>query len=318
VHPVRPADDWVSLRQQAGAADDALMRRLHGRDWRRRAGTGRGRFRWHVATVAAAAATAGFAAAGRRRAALAAGVCWLVLTVDFLRRRISPGPALSTPEGVAELRRMALTSPLIPFAALWHRVRGMVAHRRTPHWPPPLRAVLFDRDGTLVHDEPYNSNPDLVAPVDGARDVVVGLRRRGLAVAVVSNQSGVGRGLLTPEQVSAVNARVDAALGPFDSWRICPHAPEDGCLCRKPGPGLVLRAARDLRVAGYECAVIGDIGADVEAAIAAGARPILVPTAVTRPDEIAAAPDTADSLAGAVDLLIRAARVEHADGPGGR
>ncbi|NEE36296.1 HAD-IIIA family hydrolase, partial [Streptomyces sp. SID7982] len=93
---------------------------------------------------------------------------------------------------------------------------------------------------------------------------------RGVATGVVSNQSGVGRGLLTPGDVRRVNRRADALLGGLDVWVFCPHAPGEGCACRKPAPGLVLRAARCLGVAPERCAVVGDIGADVAAARAAG------------------------------------------------
>jgi D-glycero-D-manno-heptose 1,7-bisphosphate phosphatase len=97
-----------------------------------------------------------------------------------------------------------------------------------------VRAVLFDRDGTLVHDVPYNADPDLVAPVDGAREVLDDLRRRGVAVGVVSNQSGIARGLITPTQLDAVNARVSELLGPFDTWQVCPHGSTDGCASPRP------------------------------------------------------------------------------------
>jgi D-glycero-D-manno-heptose 1,7-bisphosphate phosphatase len=120
----------------------------------------------------------------------------------------------------------------------------------------------------------------------------------------VSNQSGIARGLLTPAQVDAVNARIEALLGPLGPWAVCPHGPDDGCACRKPRPGLVLDAARTLGVEPSECAVIGDIGADVQAARAAGARAVLVPTPVTRPEEIAAAPEVATDLDAAVTLLL--------------
>ena len=149
-----------------------------------------------------------------------------------------------------------------------------------------VRAVLFDRDGTLVHDVPYNRDPDLVAVVDGARDVVEGLRARGVAVGVVSNQSGLARGLITPDELVAVNARVDDLVGPFDTWQVCPHGTADGCACRKPAPGLVLAAAAALGVDPSACVVIGDIGADVGAALAAGARAVLVPTPLTRSEEV--------------------------------
>ena len=153
--------------------------------------------------------------------------------------------------------------------------------------PGAVRAVLFDRDGTIVHDVPYNTDPDLVAPVDGAREVLDDLRRQGVAVGVVSNQSGVARGVITPAQLDAVNARVADLLGPFDTWQVCPHGTDDGCLCRKPAPGMVLAAAAALGLDPQSCVVIGDIGADVGAALAAGARAVLVPTPLTRPEEVA-------------------------------
>ncbi len=165
-------------------------------------------------------------------------------------------------------------------------------------------AVLFDRDGTLVRDVPYNGDPARVDPMPGARQALDRLRKAGIPVGVVSNQSGVGRGLVTMEDVEAVNRRVDELLGPLDPWAVCPHAPADGCTCRKPEPGLIRRAADALGVAPERCAVIGDIGADVEAARAAGARGVLVPTPRTRPEEVEAATEVAADLEAAVDLLL--------------
>jgi histidinol-phosphate phosphatase family protein len=138
------------------------------------------------------------------------------------------------------------------------------------------QAVIFDRDGTLVEDVPYNGDPDRVVPVAGARATLDRLRARGLALAVVSNQSGVGRGLLTLEQVDAVNHRIEELLGPLGPWFVCPHAPDDGCTCRKPRPGLILDAAAALGVDASACVVVGDQPSDVDAAHAAGARSILV------------------------------------------
>ena len=166
------------------------------------------------------------------------------------------------------------------------------------------RAVLFDRDGTLVVDVPYNGDPDLVVPVPTAAAALARLREAGIPTAVVSNQSGVARGLLTRGQVDAVNARMAELLGDLGPVFVCEHGTADGCACRKPAPGLVVQAAAALGVAPADCAVVGDIGADVGAALAAGARPVLVPTSVTRPEEVAAAPEVAEDLLGAVDLLL--------------
>jgi D-glycero-D-manno-heptose 1,7-bisphosphate phosphatase len=120
---------------------------------------------------------------------------------------------------------------------------------------------------------------------------------------MVTNQSGVARGLLSLQQVERVNARVEELLGPFDVVEVCPHGPEEGCECRKPAGGMVLAASQRLGVAPWECAVVGDIGADVAAAYSAGARAVLVPTPVTLPAEVAAAPAVAPDLVTAVTLL---------------
>ncbi|WP_374201205.1 D-glycero-alpha-D-manno-heptose-1,7-bisphosphate 7-phosphatase [Streptomyces mayonensis] len=172
-----------------------------------------------------------------------------------------------------------------------------------------VRAVLFDRDGTLVHDVPYNGDPARVRPVDGAREAVALLRARGVRVGVVTNQSGVARGLISATDVQRVNRRIDDLVGPFDVWAICPHGPDDGCHCRKPRPGLVLWAAGRLCTDPADCAVVGDIGADTEAAARAGAHGILVPNARTRPEETEAAAHTAPDLLTAVRSLL--------DGPPG-
>jgi HAD superfamily hydrolase (TIGR01662 family) len=169
--------------------------------------------------------------------------------------------------------------------------------------------VLFDRDGTLVQDVPYNGDPRRVRPMPGAEEAVRMVRAAGLATGVVSNQSGIGRGLLSVDQVRRVNERVDALLGPFGVWAICPHHPGAGCPCRKPRPGLVLAAARRLGVPPENCAVVGDIGADVRAARAAGARGVIVPTAVTRTEEYAAEPEVCPDLLAAVRLLLSGGRV---------
>ncbi|XVS66835.1 D-glycero-alpha-D-manno-heptose-1,7-bisphosphate 7-phosphatase [Actinosynnema sp. CA-299493] len=165
-------------------------------------------------------------------------------------------------------------------------------------------AVLFDRDGTLISDVPYNGDPDRVRPMPGAGDVLRVLRAHGVRTGVVSNQSGIGRGLLTRSQVDAVNAEVEALLGRFDTWQVCPHHPDDGCECRKPAPTMILRACAALGARPGRTYFIGDIEADVEAALAAGVTPILVPTPVTLPDEVDRAPFTAPDLRSALGMVL--------------
>jgi histidinol-phosphate phosphatase family protein len=302
LHPVRPSDPWVSVRLQAGNADDALMRVLHGRSWRRRAGVPIGRFRRHAFVTSAAAASGIALALGRRRLAVASVTAWAAGCAEFAAARIANGP-----RDAREVATMIATSIVIPPVAVTYRAAGYArstvdvvrrAARRRP------RAVLLDRDGTLVDDVPYNGDPERVRALDGARAAIDRLREAGVPTAVVTNQSGVARGLLTEEDVEEVNRRIEAALGPLGPWLVCAHGPDDACACRKPGPGLITAAAARLGVAASDCVVVGDTAADVAAAKAAGATPILVPNAATRPQEIADAPRVASSLRQAVDLIL--------------
>ncbi|WP_230688789.1 HAD-IIIA family hydrolase [Micromonospora sp. WMMC415] len=174
-----------------------------------------------------------------------------------------------------------------------------------PGGPRLFDAVLLDRDGTLVEDVPYNGDPEKVRPVSGARAALDALRAAGLRLAVVTNQSGLAKGLFDEAQMRAVHARVEELLGPFDAWLVCPHDDADGCGCRKPAPGLVHAAARELGTVPRRCVLVGDIGRDVTAALAAGAQAVLVPTPVTRPEEIDAAGWVAPDLPAAVTEILR-------------
>ncbi|HZO93751.1 MAG TPA: HAD-IIIA family hydrolase [Candidatus Baltobacteraceae bacterium] len=303
-HPVRPADWKVSIRLQAGNADDALMSALHGRDWRARAGAPRGAFRAHAVAVATAVAALGAFALRKPKLGGALLTAWGAQTAAFAWRRIAPGPRTR-----GEIATMAVTSAVLPFAAVYHRLRGMLAVRALladrERAPKPLpSAVLFDRDGTLVVDVPYNGDPARVEPMPGAEEALEALRAAGVATAVVSNQSGVAQGRISRADVDAVNARIDALLGPLGPILVCTHDPGERCDCRKPAPGLLLEAARALGVAVEDCVMIGDIGADVDAAQAAGARAILVPTERTLAHEVAAAPLVAGDLRHAVALAL--------------
>jgi D-glycero-D-manno-heptose 1,7-bisphosphate phosphatase len=146
---------------------------------------------------------------------------------------------------------------------------------------PAVLAVLFDRDGTLIVDVPYNGEPDKVVAKEGAYAAVHAARQRRLRTGVVTNQSGVGRGLIRIEEVDRVNRRIDSLFGAFDTWEICPHTPPDGCPCRKPAPGLLIRAAESLAVSPRNLLLVGDRLADLGAARSVGAVSVLVPSAAT-------------------------------------
>jgi len=167
-----------------------------------------------------------------------------------------------------------------------------------------VSAILFDRDGTLVRNVPYNGDPERVELMPAALPALRRAREAGVRMAVISNQSGVGRGYITLEQVFSVNQRIEELAGEVGPWVICPHAPDAGCPCRKPQPGLILQAAEALGLEPSDCVVIGDMGLDVQAALAAGARGILVPTEETPAADREAAAEVCADLLDAVERAL--------------
>ncbi|OBA62463.1 HAD family hydrolase [Mycobacterium sp. 1100029.7] len=303
-HPVAPATWWSAVRAQVGNRDNALMRRKHGRSWRALIGEGPGRMPAHAATVLAAGIAVIASIARRPTPARVAAALWFLLTTQFTVRRWRAGPRRA-----GEAMRLSVSSALIPPAAVAHRLAGEWTFRRARRDPP--LAVLLDRDDTIIVDRPYLNDPAGVRPTRGAVRALRRLRRRGLLLAVVTNQSGVARGLISPEQLVEVNTRVDEVLGPFDSWQVCVHGEGDECRCRKPQPGMVLAAAAALSVPPARCVVIGDTGGDVQAALAAEADAVLVPTPRTLPVEIVHARErarVAETLDDAVSLVLRDCR----------
>jgi histidinol-phosphate phosphatase family protein len=303
-HPVAAPTLMASVRAQRGNADNALLRRKFGPDWRKAVGEGPGRMPAHLLTTAAALGAVLGAASGRGGLARIAALSWLGLTAQFTLFRYRRGPRT-----VEQAARLALTSALIPPAAVFHRLRGEWRFRAARRDPP--LAVLLDRDDTLIADGPYLRDPDGVRPLPGAFEALERLRRRGLRLAVVTNQSGVAKGLISPDDLVAVNARVEDMLGPFDSWQMCLHDAGDGCACRKPAAGMVLAAAEALGVDPARCVMIGDTGGDVEAALSARARAVLVPTERTLRHEVVHAhthASVARTLSDAVSLVLRDCR----------
>lgn len=144
------------------------------------------------------------------------------------------------------------------------------------------RAAFLDRDGTLVDDPGYLGDPALVRVLPGVADALRQLAELGFLRIVITNQSGIARGLLQEEQVRAVHREIERQLAlsgaSIDAWYHCPHAPDDHCDCRKPGTALHLEAADRFAIDLPESWCIGDRMSDVLAASGLGARAILVQT----------------------------------------
>lgn len=149
------------------------------------------------------------------------------------------------------------------------------------------RAVFLDKDGTLIHDVPYNVDPALIRFLPGTAEGLRALHTAGFQLIVVSNQSGVAHGYFPEEALAAVEARLRdlfAAVGvPLAGFYYCPHHPDGSvpeyavsCVCRKPFPGMILRAAREHDIDRTQSWFIGDILHDIEAGHRAGCRAILI------------------------------------------
>jgi D-glycero-D-manno-heptose 1,7-bisphosphate phosphatase len=143
--------------------------------------------------------------------------------------------------------------------------------------------IILDRDGVINFDsEAFIKSPEEWLPIPGSLEAIARLHQAGWRVAVASNQSGVGRGLMDEEALEAIHRRmeqaVEAAGGHLDGIFYCPHHPDEGCRCRKPLPGLLLAIATHFDVSLENVSVIGDSARDIEAALAAGANPVLVLT----------------------------------------
>ena len=186
---------------------------------------------------------------------------------------------------------------------------------------PGLRpAVFLDRDGTINEDVGYLSELSHLTLYPWAIDAVRLLNRAGYLVVMVTNQGGIGRGMIRPEFVGELHAEIDRRLAAggarVDGWYYCPHHPEAlvetlraECRCRKPAPGMVLDAARDLGIDITRSWVIGDKWMDVQLGQRVGGRAILVRTGWGRLEEAARPPGqtveaVCDTLAGAVAVVL--------------
>ena len=176
-------------------------------------------------------------------------------------------------------------------------------------------AVFLDRDGTLLEEAGYLDRLERLAFFPFAIDAVRLLQRGGYAVVIITNQSGVGRGLYAEEFVHRVHQvmdeRIAAGGGRIDAYYYCPHHPtaeieryRRDCDCRKPGPGMLRQAAQEMELDLSRSFTVGDKWTDVQAGAAAGARSILVRTGYGRSTEEARRGDT--TAAAIVDDLVAA------------
>lgn len=166
---------------------------------------------------------------------------------------------------------------------------GMVLTQPPPNALGDLRrellpqAVFLDRDGTInVERADYVKSIEELVLLAGALEAISGLSRFEIPIVLITNQSAIGRGIVTPEQIADIHAHlhayVRAAGGRIDAIYLCPHRPDEGCACRKPKPGLLLAAAADFHLDLRRCVFIGDSVTDLGAARAAGCQPVMVRT----------------------------------------
>jgi D-glycero-D-manno-heptose 1,7-bisphosphate phosphatase len=180
-------------------------------------------------------------------------------------------------------------------------------------------AVFLDRDGTIIEDVGYLDAIDRIAWFPWSVDAIRALNRAGFPLVIVTNQSGIARGYLSEALVQETHRAIDARLAQgnarIDAYYYCPHHPSgslaeyrQACDCRKPGGGLIERAARDLGLDPARSVVVGDAYTDIGAARAVGARGVLLRTPgrhITEPIDVAGAPDAVvDNLAAAASWIL--------------
>jgi len=146
-----------------------------------------------------------------------------------------------------------------------------------------MKLVILDRDGTINHDsDQYIKSPAEWKPIKGSLEAIARLSQNGWRVVVATNQSGIGRGLFEMATLNAIHDTMHRAVhhagGRIDAIFFCPHAGDANCECRKPKPGMLLEIAKRMNVELEGVPVVGDSLRDLQAAAAAGARPVLVLT----------------------------------------
>ena len=146
-----------------------------------------------------------------------------------------------------------------------------------------MKLVILDRDGTINHDsDEHIKSPEEFKPIKGSLEAIARLTQADYRIVVATNQSGLARGFLDTRTLFAIHDTLLRALaqvgGRIDAFFFCPHAADSRCECRKPQPGMLLEVARRFNVSLKDTYMVGDSRKDLEAATAAGARPVLVLT----------------------------------------
>ena len=171
----------------------------------------------------------------------------------------------------------------------------------------PLRpAVFFDRDGTLMEEVHYCSDPAKVAAMPGAAEALGRAHARGFLNVIITNQSGIGRGYFTEEQFQLVQAELLRQFGDgaIDATYFCPDHPDQPSARRKPAPGMVQEAATDLGIDLARSFFIGDMATDIECGRNAGTRTVLVATGYGQRDTATVADFRARDVVEAIDWVL--------------
>jgi D,D-heptose 1,7-bisphosphate phosphatase len=173
--------------------------------------------------------------------------------------------------------------------------------------PEGLSPALFiDRDGTLMKDVDYCGDPRDVEVFKGASDALRLLKGHGYKLIIITNQSGIGRGYFDEAAYRAVEQELACQIGPdlIDGSYFCPHVPEDKCDCRKPGPAMVLQAAKDHGIDLARSSFIGDKESDLQCGRRAGVKTILVLTGYGKNANQSAADAVVPDLPTAVEEIL--------------
>jgi D-glycero-D-manno-heptose 1,7-bisphosphate phosphatase len=171
--------------------------------------------------------------------------------------------------------------------------------------------VFFDRDGTLMAEVDYCSEPEKVSVFPGVREALARLKTAGFKNIIVTNQAGIGRGFFTEKQYRAVEAEVLHQIGAhlIEATKHCPHAPSENCGCRKPLPRMVHEAATEFNIDLARSFFIGDKSSDIECGRNAGTRTILVQTGYGGAQDGACPDFVAKDVVAAVDIILKNADV---------